>query len=191
MAIWGWMSEPELLWLGEQAARMGSVAEIGCLHGRSAFMILTRCPGPVYCVDPWNDEADHSFPSFMGSCGHFPNVRPVRAYSPLPDTPDVEMCFIDGSHAYGSVLADIAGWLPHTSRLICGHDYQNVDAGFPGVQSAVNQVFGDRVRVAPETSIWYVDLEADRSVEPNLPTGPYEFEDEYMRVTTANLKWDA
>src|SRR4051794_4452666 len=94
MHIWGWMHPRELRWLGKQAATMGSVAEIGCLHGRSAFALLTACDGPVYCIDPWDDEHDLSFGSFMGHVGHFPNVRPIRGYSPAAadEVPDVEMC---------------------------------------------------------------------------------------------------
>lgn len=161
MQIWGWMSPDELEWLGARAAEMDSVAEVGCLHGRSAYMLLTRCPGTVYCVDPWDDPADQSYPSFMGNCGVFPNLVAVRARSPLGDrTPTVDMTFIDGDHELDSVVADIRGWLPHTRHLICGHDYYpGPTAGFPGVARAVRQEFGEAgFAVAPGTSIWYVNV---------------------------------
>lgn len=190
MHIWGWMSPAELEWLGAQAAQMDSVAEIGVLHGRSAFALLTACPGPVYCIDPWNDEGGHSLPSFMGSCGHFENLHAVQGYSPAAaaEAPDVDMVFIDGAHAYGAVLADIAAWLPKTRRLICGHDYQNADAGYPGVAQAVQQVFGDRIVVPEDTSIWTVDLAADRSIAADLPR-ELTFTDEYERTSTIVLEW--
>lgn len=158
MQIWGWMSPEELLWLGEQAASMESVVEVGCLHGRSAFMLLSSCPGPVYCIDPWNDAADHSYPSFLGSCGHFPNLRAIRGYSPAAaaEVPGkVDMVFIDGDHEYEAVRADILAWLPKTRRLLCGHDYQEDGGGFPGVAQAVHEVFG-RPGVARDTAIWTV-----------------------------------
>lgn len=161
MHIWGWMSPAELRWLGETAATMGSVAEIGCLHGRSAFALLTACPGPVYCVDPWNDAADHSYASFLSYCGHFPNLVAVRAFSPAAAelVPDVDMVFIDGDHDYDAVIADIDAWLPKTRRLICGHDYQNTDGGFPGVAQAVHERFIDAyVEVGRDTAIWAVWL---------------------------------
>jgi hypothetical protein len=82
MSIWGWMSPAELTWLGEQAVKMDSVAEIGCLHGRSAYMLLKSCPGPVYCIDPWDDEQDLCYDSFMSNCGEFDNLVAVRGYSP-------------------------------------------------------------------------------------------------------------
>lgn len=160
MGIWGWMSEPELEWLGAEAAASASVAEIGSLHGRSAFMLLTRCDGPVYCVDPWDDEGDHCYPSFMRGCGHFANLVAVRGYSPAAAdlVPDVDMVFIDGNHDYEQVRADLAAWLPKTRRLICGHDYQNADGGFPGVAEAVHEMFGLAFDVAPDTAIWFVRL---------------------------------
>jgi len=191
MAIWGWMSPAELTWLGEQAARMDSIVEVGCLHGRSSFALLTACTGTVYCIDPWDDPAGHAYPSFMGSCGGFPNLVPIRGFSPAATSqvPEVDMVFIDGAHAYGAVLDDIAGWLPKTRRLICGHDYQNGDGGYPGVEQAVTQVFGSRAFVPDGTAIWAVDLEADRSVAADLP-GQVDYLDEYGRsVIAAELSW--
>jgi Methyltransferase domain len=171
MHIWGWMSPEELEWLGSEAAEMDSVVEIGSLHGRSAFALLAACSGPVYCIDPWDDEHDLSYDSFMGSCGHFPNLVAVRGFSPdvADQIPDVDMTFIDGNHDYEAVLADIDAWLPKTRKLICGHDYGRIPsagfpgAGWPGVIEGVNERFGDRVECAllkgwdPEdSSIWVV-----------------------------------
>lgn len=192
MHIWGWMSPAELYWLYETARHVDSVAEIGCLHGRSAFALLSGCPGPVYCVDPWNDAADASYPSFLASCGIFANLVAVRAASPAAaaQVPDVDMTFIDGAHSFAAVLADIAAWLPKTRRLLCGHDYQNADAGYPGVGDAVRAVFGtDRVVVPPDTSIWTVDVAADRSVLPEAPAGEMVYEDEYGRSGTIAIRW--
>jgi len=162
MHIWGWMSPDELEWLRATAAEMDSVVEVGCLHGRSAFALLTGCRGPVYCVDPWNDEHDKSYGSFMGNCGHFPNLVALQGYSPgvaayVPG--NVDMVFVDGAHDYDSVVADILGWVPKTEKLICGHDYYDgPDANFPGVKDAVDELFGDEVAIAPNTSIWTVRL---------------------------------
>lgn len=195
MHIWGWMSNVELLYLGEAAARMDSVVEIGCLHGRSAFALLTACPGTVYCIDPWIDteEKHDAWPSFWENCGHFPNLVPIRGHSPADawrlGTGQQDMTFIDGAHAYEAVLADICEWLPRTRRLICGHDYSNADGGYPGVSRAVQEVFGDRVVVPELTSIWTVDLEVDRSIAAGLPTGPVTWTDEYGVTSTYDFRW--
>jgi hypothetical protein len=55
------------------------------------------------------------------------------------------------------VTADIEAWLPKCRRLICGHDYIE-NGGFPDVFPVVNRYFGGRVKVAPDTAIWLVDL---------------------------------
>lgn len=164
--IWGWMSPDELNWLMDKASQMDSVVEVGSLHGRSAFALLTACPGTVYAIDPWNDEGNHSYGSFVGSCGHFSNLVPVKGYSPevieAYNLPDVDMVFIDGDHKEASVRADIEGWLPKTKKLICGHDYVSaepgINPGFPDVAITVDKIFGNRVRVGKNTAIWYVEL---------------------------------
>lgn len=162
MHVWGWMSDIELEWLGDQAELMDSVVEIGSLHGRSAFMLLSRCRGTVTCIDPWNDAADQCYGSFLSFCGHFANLRAVRAYSPgaiySENLPDTDMTFIDGDHTYDGVMADIEHWLPKTRRLICGHDYRNADGGYPDVFTATAEVFGSRVKQPPQTNLWYVEL---------------------------------
>lgn len=158
MHIWGWMSPDELEWLRVTASGMSSVAEVGSLRGRSAFALLTGCPGPVYCIDPWDDPRGECLPAFMENCGHFPNLVAAQGRSPevAAVIPDVDMVFIDGAHDYASVVADIEGWLPQTLKLICGHDYY--DTAEWSVQRAVDERFGDRVVVVPGTSIWTVAL---------------------------------
>lgn len=165
MHIWGWMSPDELTWLHSTAAAMGSVAEVGALRGRSSFALLAGCPGPVYCIDPWDDPAGESYPAFMENCGHFDNLVPVTGLSPAAATgvPDVDMVFLDGGHDYEQVAADLAAWTPKARKLICGHDYNH--QGFPGVKQAVDEAFGDRVKPATgrgwrrdHMSIWTVEL---------------------------------
>ena len=163
MHIWGWMAPAELNWLMSKASQMDSVVEVGSLHGRSAYAMLSALqPGTtLYAIDPWDDAADHSYGSFMGSCGSFSGLRAIRGFSPaVIDThnlPDVDMVFIDGDHSEASVRADIEGWLPKTRKLICGHDYVH-GGGFPDVAVVVDEIFGDRVKIDDGTAIWYVEL---------------------------------
>lgn len=160
MHIWGWTSSGELKWLNETAKKMNSIIEIGSLHGRSAFALLSGCKGNVYCIDPWNDVGGHSYPSFMSSCGHFKNLVPVQGYSHEVHSklPDVDFTFIDGDHDREQVEKDIKFYLPKTRKLIAGHDYLH-DGGFPDVAEVVDEVFGrENVRVVKDTAIWYVEL---------------------------------
>lgn len=156
--IWGWMTVPELEWLHSTAKRMGSIVEIGSLRGRSAYALATGCEGPVYCIDPFDDKHRQCLPAFMENVGYLDNVHVIQGRSPqaaarVPGM--VDMVFIDGAHDHASVIADIDAWLGRARRLICGHDYTNL--GFPGVRAAVDEVFGDRVVVPDDTSIWTVE----------------------------------
>lgn len=196
MHIWGWMTPVELYWLRDTAATVESVVEVGCLHGRSAYALLEGCPGPVYCVDPWtDDDGNDAYQSFLSSCGHFPNLRAQRTTSTeaarifaLDPVETVDMVFLDGDHEYESVLVDIATWLPLTRRILCGHDYANADDGYPGVRRAVTEVFGDRAYRPDGTSIWVVDVAADRTVAPGLPTS-FSYVDGYGRQIEAEVSW--
>lgn len=167
MARWGWMSSWELSWLRETAETMDSCCEVGSLRGRSATALLTGCSGPVYCIDPWEDPGDHCYTGFIEALGHFPNLHPVRGYSPAvaDQVPEVDFTFIDAQHDYESCKADIDAFLPKTRKMIAGHDYSDPadyteqSSGYAGVYEAVVETFGlDAVNLAPGTSIWFVNL---------------------------------
>lgn len=73
--------------------------------------------------------------------------------------------FIDMDHRYESVKNDIAAWLPKVKPggVIAGHDYgQDYSGGSlgDGVKRAVDEVFGDRVRVVGGANVpcWCVDV---------------------------------
>lgn len=172
MHIWGLVGPGELTWLSEKAAQMSSIVEIGSMHGRSSFALLTACRGPVYCIDPW-DDADReeylnppgkSYDEFMKNCGHFPNLVPIRGLSPeaayfLPERM-IDMVWLDGKHDFNSVTDDLLYWAPRTHKLICGHDY----GSFPDVQRAVqfySDCNGRQVKFTdlPGNPIWYIEME--------------------------------
>lgn len=152
MHLWGWMDPLELTWLAEQAAHMGTVVEVGSLHGRSSYALATACPGLVYCIDPWLDGAWESWTVSVGQV--CPNARAIRGYSPaagdgVPDP--VDMVFLDGAHDRDSVVADIDYWLSRTTTLLCGHDYLHED--YPDVRIVVDELLPDATLI-PGTSIW-------------------------------------
>jgi hypothetical protein len=192
MNIWGWTHPVELEALMKIASGMSSAVEIGCLHGRSAAAIAFACKGPVYCIDPWNDEHDRSFGSFTRNVSFLSNIVPIRSYnsaSLAASLGDVDMVFIDGAHTYEAILADIASWLPFCRKVMCGHDYQNADGGYPDVQRAVTEVFGNRVVVPDGTSIWTSWRDGVWAVNDDLPSGWVTYTDEYGRTDTVDLVW--
>ena len=54
----------------------------------------------------------------------------------------LSLCFIDGSHEYEDVKADLIAWLPKVKKdgVLAGHDYDNPN--YPGVRMAANEVLG-------------------------------------------------
>jgi hypothetical protein len=75
-----------------------------------------------------------------------------RKYPSL-DTADFDMIFIDASHDYDSVKADIQSWGPllKPGGLLCGHDY-----GHPPIERVVRELFPNNHRPVPGGSIWEV-----------------------------------
>ena len=66
--------------------------------------------------------------------------------------------FIDGSHYYDDVKADILAWLPKVKSggIIGGHDYGKTDENAEGVEDAVNEIFGkDNITLHESTSWLY------------------------------------
>src|SRR5262245_25064238 len=56
--ITGWMSEGELLWLAELAARSSTIVEIGSWRGRSTRALGDHIGEHVYAVDTWKGDSD-------------------------------------------------------------------------------------------------------------------------------------
>jgi len=154
----GWMTEGEMRWLYAQAKKMRSIAEIGCLLGRSTTPLLAGCRGPVWAIDCWHMENAMGLTYFVQNCGHYKNLRVIHDFShnAAKHVPSVEMTFIDGDHLYESIKQDIEDWMPKTTKLLCGHDFGH--EGYPGVKKRVIEVFGDNFKVVEGESIWYVEL---------------------------------
>lgn len=167
--IQGWMSRAELEWLYSRALEMESVAEIGSWKGRSAYVLLSSCKGPVFCVDHFGGSPSEKEPGgchheatekdirseFIQNCGLFNNLRLMNMYSLaaasiIPDD-SVDMAFIDAEHTVPAVLKDLALWRPKAKKLFCGHDRT-----MPGVAEALSNAGVNFKEGAG--SIWYVEL---------------------------------
>lgn len=119
----------------------------------------------VIGVDPWVDDWDSDKPTWganhakigrdlggpfnavvtmmHGACPELleyvrlvrmPSVQAARMF----DDGSVFFCFIDGSHHYEDVKADLEAWEPKIAKggIFAGHDHH---AGFPGVVRAVEE----------------------------------------------------
>lgn len=174
LSIEGWMSEAELMWLAEQASKHTNIVEIGSWMGRSTRALCDNTQGKVCAVDVWypNDvtsQADAAifrtllagkpdiwlYEQFMSNMQgtrvealKMTSVEAARACSALKV--QFDMVFIDGSHDYDSVKADILAWRPLVNHggLLCGHD-----APQNGVKQAVSELIPNYT-VAEGTTIW-------------------------------------
>ncbi len=152
--IQGWMGDPELQWLFEQASQMTSIVEIGSWRGRSTHALLSGCYGHVWAVDHFQgsraelgschaDAATHDIQAELrenlkefGECLHVIPLESGEA-ALLFGEREFDMVFIDGSHKEEDVYRDLELWAPKARLLVCGHDW-NLD----GVTPACLKYFG-------------------------------------------------
>ena len=161
-SIQGWFNCPTLY--DEVIANMsitGSVVEIGCWKGRSSAYMAERIVDSGknikhVCVDTWEGtvtEEHHQKDSavkegrlydlFLENMSPFEGVVPMQmtsleAAAKLPDN-SFDFVYIDASHEYEDVKADIKAWLPKVKKggIIAGDDYNS-----PQVKRAVHEVLG-------------------------------------------------
>lgn len=132
-----------------------SVIEVGSFVGQSAVWFAERVPD-VICVDVFDlekgDKAtmghktwvyqeagyDTHYETFLHNTLAYPNIRSIKlpslAAARLPIAAD--LVFIDASHAYEDVAADIDAWRPKARKVLCGDD--NLGSQ-PGVVRAVTE----------------------------------------------------
>ncbi|MCF3591020.1 class I SAM-dependent methyltransferase [Planktothrix agardhii 1029] len=100
----------------------------------------------------------------------------------------LDLVFIDGEHSYSSVKQDISTWLPKLKEggTICGHcgdgyysqypeivkaeidrqcevDYIRIEGVgvHPGVVKALYDIFADRYKIMPDSTLWYYQKTMD------------------------------
>ncbi len=136
------------------------VAEIGVSKGNSTVFILDNFDiKKYYAIDPFQEYKDYTESSVSNyykanggadavylktkvRLSKYDNVELIRAYSDqavkLIEDNELDICFIDGNHAYNYVFMDIKWWSPKVKvdGIICGDDSFN-----PVVLLAVKDFF--------------------------------------------------
>jgi predicted O-methyltransferase YrrM len=164
--IEGWMAFEDLTFLAQQAQKHTRILEVGSWLGRSTRALADNTKGVVYAVDTWDgsDEQfqkdflagkpkDWLFEEFKRNMGA--NTRPIRLTS-LEAAAELgelrfDMIFLDASHDYENVKADILAWKPLLTKggLFCGHDR------YPTAR-AVNELLTG-VKYVADGIIWYTE----------------------------------
>ena len=174
------MARDELLWLAERASEHSRIAEIGSWMGRSTRALADNTSGTVYAVDTWLGSEEHAgmlqgrpdnylldeFVRNMGDLVATARVCPIRMDSRVAARifwergTRFDMIFIDASHDYENVKADIVDWkkVLAPGGLLCGHDFGCAE--FPGVTRAILELI-PKIQIPGNgqrpNSIWYAE----------------------------------
>jgi hypothetical protein len=158
----------ELCWLYDNMKDSSRHVEIGVYCGRSLFASCGgMTEGSVLSVDndsmiecdsknEWVSKVRNATFSMVETAAieHFGGGSLDAAILCRSAGWELDSVFIDGCHQYAECLADIGAWMPllKSGGLIAGHDYWPAHIG---VMDAVNEYFGDKFSVAPDTRIWF------------------------------------
>lgn len=160
-----WFSYPDLYKSMVEKFSSGSkFVEVGSWKGKSSAYMAVEIANSdkeidFYCVDIWEgsieqkgmEELHRLYDIFLS------NMKPVESYyTPLKmksldavsifGDHSLDFVFIDASHEYEDVKADIIAWLPKIKPggILAGHDYYIGDFDYhPGVKKAVNEEFSE------------------------------------------------
>ena len=160
----GWLTENEAIALYDLACRLTPthpvIVEIGSWLGKSSVILAKGLQGKtnpiLYCIDPFDAAGDAGYAILVEARGLqlkeqfienvkrnnvYDHIRILHGYSydfAAGFSDEIDFLFIDGNHAYDSVMRDYTDWTPHlkTGGIIALHD---VGDNFPGPTSVVKE----------------------------------------------------
>lgn len=151
------------------------IAEIGVFKGGSTVFILNNFDIKMYyAIDPfelyeeyyegtvinWFNEVgngDLCYKQVKKRLIKYSNIKLIRDYSynasKLIKDNELDICWIDGNHAYKYVFQDIESWFPKVKKkgFICGDDIF-----LPEVYKAVKDFFDNKFDVFIGNRSWFV-----------------------------------
>jgi len=178
--IEGWFNFQKLYTnMVTKAVNGSTFVEVGTWKGRSASYMAVEIANSnknidFYCVDLWSGVVAYSlnkdiksddkfYTEFTNNISTVSNyIKPLRmpsleAAASFEDN-TIDFIFIDASHDYENVKADLAVWYPKlkSNGVIGGHDYATAA---PGVVKAVDEfVLEYKLNLQIISNWWYVDL---------------------------------
>lgn len=163
--IQGWMSDGELHFLAETAAKSSGILEIGSYMGRSTRAIADNSSkyAIIDCVDPWDFHISGAISVTMQTYSLFRNnlhehlnsgkVKPHRmTFEKFDPDYKYDFIFIDGDHHEKNVRHDIKKALEYLNPrgTLAGHDYHPI---WPDVIKVVDEFFPNKNVVE---TIWWI-----------------------------------
>ena len=144
------MDVHRLLWLATQAQTHRRIVEVGSFMGQSTRALADNTEGMVFAFDNWQGPWDvemtteerqairSTFETNLAE--HLASGKVVMLtgdHRRPPTGLHPDMVFIDGDHAYESVLLDVSFWRAQLTPggLLCGDDWDHVP-----VHSAILQL---------------------------------------------------
>jgi predicted O-methyltransferase YrrM len=159
----GWLTakEGEALYSLAISENCKTIVELGSWKGRSTSWLMAaayQTGGTVYAVDHFRGSSEHQKrPDLPALRADFDaNIRRVKMRLGLPDSclcvmaadslsasshfedDPVDLIFIDASHEYEAVRADLMAWLPNVRKggIIAMHD-----SNFDGPKKAMHEFY--------------------------------------------------
>lgn len=172
----GWCPEENKRLLLEliRAHDVKTVIEVGCFVGLATVLFAQHCDH-VTAIDTFEAKnleylgpqtsvaAENQYDQLMANLYHYEvadkvTVLKVSSLEAVEHYPlmRADMVYIDASHVYEDVKADIAAWLPRAKKVLCGDDYTPT---WPGVKKAVNEV---GVKVNTDSRVWFCVVAPER-----------------------------
>jgi len=158
----GWASQPLVDLYKKMVAQTtsGVFVEVGTWLGRSACLMAVEIINAnknieFHCVDHWRGSAEHAWDDNVinGTLywNFLINIKPVEhkinpiklpslEAAKLFQDNSIDFVFLDASHDYENVKADITAWYPKVKvgGILAGHDYPDTKGWF-GVKEAVDE----------------------------------------------------
>ena len=178
--IEGWFSFPNFYKKIVQKFPYGNFVEVGTWYGKSAAFMTVEIINSgknikFYCVDEWTGAVEYSPNTLTEQSEDFYNeflnnsksvdgkFIPIRSRSDIAaykfEDASLDFVFIDASHDYESVKADIKAWYPKIKKggIISGHDY----LGFNGAVKAVDEFVNEQkhnLNFDAEEACWWIEI---------------------------------
>jgi hypothetical protein len=178
-----WFTYPNLYsFIPQHFGENAKFVEVGVWKGRSISYLAVEAINAnknqqIYAVDTWAGSIEHidpnnsnfnpellTNPDWLYNL-YLQNIEPVKDIITSIRKPSLEavndfedeslnFVFIDASHEYEDVKADILAWLPKIKKtgILAGHDYES------GVKQAVDEIFSIFKVEIPDHRTWMYDL---------------------------------